>query len=76
VVWKVADAIGLEDLIFEADDPEVWNQYIRDYGPEVNLFVDISRVLKLEAARRGGWAQPNHVVNRIATFYEKAKPLN
>jgi phosphosulfolactate synthase (CoM biosynthesis protein A) len=69
VVGKVAHAIPLDSLMFEADDPLVWNRYVHDLGPEVNLFVDHSRVLRLEASRLGGWAQPQTVVNRVATFY-------
>lgn len=69
VVGKVAHAFPLDSLMFEADDPRVWNRYVHDLGPEVNLFVDHSRVLRLEASRLGGWAQPQTVVNRVATFY-------
>ena len=72
VISKVANAFPLESTMFEADDPEVYTRYIRDYGPEVNLFVDISRVLPLEAARRGGWGM-HPIVNRVATFYRPAK---
>jgi phosphosulfolactate synthase (CoM biosynthesis protein A) len=69
VVSTVAHAFPLDSLMFEADDPLVWNRYVYDLGPEVNLFVDHSRVLRLEASRLGGWAQPQKVVNRVATFY-------
>jgi phosphosulfolactate synthase (CoM biosynthesis protein A) len=69
VVSTVAHSLPLDSLMFEADDPLVWNRYIYDLGPEVNLFVDHSRVLRLEASRLGGWAQPQTVVNRVATFY-------
>ncbi len=68
VISKIAHTFPLESTMFEADDPEVYTRYIRDYGPEVNLFVDISRVLPLEAARRGGWGM-HPIVNRVATFY-------
>ncbi|MDZ7757281.1 phosphosulfolactate synthase [Rhodohalobacter sp.] len=33
------DEIGLEKLMFEAADPEVFAWYMKNYGPEVNLFV-------------------------------------
>jgi phosphosulfolactate synthase (CoM biosynthesis protein A) len=69
VVSTVAHSLPLDSLMFEADDPLVWNRYIFDHGPEVNLFVDHARVLRLEASRLGGWAQPQTVVNRVATFY-------
>ena len=67
-IRNLTHSFDLRDLMFEADDPLVWNRYIRDHGPHVNLFVDSSRVLRLEASRLGGWAQPTGVVNRVATF--------
>ncbi len=72
VVSKVANSFDLEDVMFEGDDPNVYNRYVKDYGPEVNLFVDNSNVLRLEAVRRGGWG--NHpIINRVATFYRSGK---
>lgn len=68
VVSKIAGSFDLDRLMFEADDPESYTRYIKEHGPEVNLFVDISRVLPLECARRGGWGM-HPVINRVATFY-------
>jgi len=39
--------------MFEAADPEVFSWYIRNYGPEVNLFVDYSQIVQLECLRSG-----------------------
>ena len=69
VVSTIANTFDLEDVMFEADDPEVYTNYIKHYGPEVNLFVDLSRVMQLEAARRGGWGM-HPIVGRVATFYK------
>ncbi|HKE27455.1 MAG TPA: phosphosulfolactate synthase [Bryobacteraceae bacterium] len=52
---KIADALGLEKVMFEAADPEVFSWYIRNYGPEVNLFVDHSQIVQLECLRSGIW---------------------
>ncbi len=68
VVSAIANTFNLDDIMFEADDPEVYTKYIKDYGPEVNLFVDHSRVMQLESARRGGWGM-NPIVGRVATYY-------
>ena len=68
VVSKVANTLDIEYLMFEADDRDVYTRYIKDYGPDVNLFVDITRVVHLEGSRRGGWGK-HPVVNRVATFY-------
>ena len=72
VVSKVANAFNLDDVIFEADDRDVYTRYITQYGPEVNLFVDHSRITHLECSRRGGWGK-HPVINRVATFYSKQK---
>jgi phosphosulfolactate synthase (CoM biosynthesis protein A) len=55
VVARVADALGLEWVMFEAADPEVFAWYIKNYGPEVNLFVDHSQIVQLECLRSGIW---------------------
>jgi phosphosulfolactate synthase (CoM biosynthesis protein A) len=60
-VWRtdvpaqIADALGLEKIMFEAADPDVFSWYIRNYGPEVNLFVDHSQIVQLECLRSGIW---------------------
>jgi phosphosulfolactate synthase (CoM biosynthesis protein A) len=55
VVAKFINALGLEKLMFEAADPEVFAWYIKNYGPEVNLFVDHSQIVQLECLRSGLW---------------------
>jgi phosphosulfolactate synthase (CoM biosynthesis protein A) len=52
----LTDAAGIERLMFEAADPPVFTWYLKHYGPAVNLFVDHSQIVQLEAARRGWWA--------------------
>ena len=55
VVAKFIGALGLEKVLFEAADPDVFAWYIKNYGPDVNLFVDHSQIVQLEALRRGIW---------------------
>lgn len=52
---KIVEALGLEKVMFEAADPEVFQWYIKNYGPEVNLFVDHSQIVQLECLRSGIW---------------------
>ncbi len=47
--------LGLEKVMFEAADPEVFSWYVKTYGPEVNLFVDHSQIVQLECLRSGIW---------------------
>ncbi len=67
VIASIASALGLEKVMFEAADPEVFAWYIRDYGPEVNLFVDHSQIVQLEALRAGVWGTKS-LWGRIVTY--------
>lgn len=55
IVARLIDGVGLEHLMFEAADPAVFSWYIKNFGPEVNLFVDHSQVVELECLRSGIW---------------------
>ncbi|MCB9471670.1 MAG: phosphosulfolactate synthase [Candidatus Obscuribacterales bacterium] len=55
VIARLIDELGLDKLMFEAADPKVFAWYIKNYGPEVNLFVDHSQIVQLEALRQGIW---------------------
>jgi phosphosulfolactate synthase (CoM biosynthesis protein A) len=55
VPGKFAEALGLEILMFEAADPDVFSWYVQTFGPDVNLFVDHSQIVQLECLRAGIW---------------------
>ena len=55
VAARIVDALGLEHVMFEAADPDVFAWYVKNYGPEVNLFVDHSQIVQLECLREGIW---------------------
>ncbi len=69
VVAKIINAIGLEKPMFEAADPEVFAWYIKNYGAEVNLFVDHSQIVQLECLRSGLWGTKS-LWGRVLTFKE------
>jgi len=64
---KIVDTLGLEKVMFEAADPEVFAWYIKNYGPEVNLFVDHSQIVHLECLRSGIWGTKS-LWGRVLTF--------
>jgi phosphosulfolactate synthase (CoM biosynthesis protein A) len=66
-VAKIIGALGLEKAMFEAADPEVFGWYVKNYGPEVNLFVDHSQIVQLECLRSGIW-DTKSVWGRILTY--------
>lgn len=67
VVAKIINALGLEKPMFEAADPEVFAWYIKNYGPEVNLFVDHSQIVQLECLRSGIWGTKS-LWGRVLTY--------
>lgn len=64
---KFINGLGLENVMFEAADPQVFKWYIKNYGPETNLFVDHSQLVQLECIRQGIWGT-NDVWGRIVTY--------
>lgn len=67
VVAKIINALGLEKVMFEAADPDVFAWYIKNYGPEVNLFVDHSQIVQLECLRSGIWGTKS-LWGRVLTY--------
>lgn len=65
----VINALGLEKVMFEAADPEVFEWYVKNYGAEVNLFVDHSQIVQLETLRRGIWGTKS-TWGRVLTYKE------
>jgi len=63
----IIDALGLEKVMFEAADPDVFAWYIKNYGPDVNLFVDHSQIVQLETLRAGIWGTKS-LWGRVVTY--------
>ena len=64
---RVINALGLKKVMFEAADPEVFAWYIKNWGPEVNLFVDHSQIVQLECLRSGIWGTAS-LRGRVVTY--------
>ena len=64
---RIANELGIEKVMFEASDPDVFAWYIKNYGPEVNLFVDHSQIVQLECLRQGIWGTSS-LFGRVATY--------
>jgi phosphosulfolactate synthase (CoM biosynthesis protein A) len=64
---KIANALGIDKVMFEAADPEVFAWYVKNYGPEVNLFVDHSQIVQLECLRSGIWGTQS-LWGRVLTY--------
>ncbi|TMN23245.1 phosphosulfolactate synthase [Lentibacillus cibarius] len=67
IATQFARELGTENVVFEAADPEVFEWYVKNYGPEVNVFVDHSQIVQLEVLRRGIWGTKD-LWGRVITF--------
>jgi phosphosulfolactate synthase (CoM biosynthesis protein A) len=67
VVATIARELGLDNVMFEAADPEVFAWYVKNYGPDVNLFVDHSQIVQLECLRQGIWGTKS-LWGRVVTY--------
>jgi phosphosulfolactate synthase (CoM biosynthesis protein A) len=69
VISEIALSLGLEKLMFEAADRDVFAWYVKNFGADVNLFVDHSQIVQLECLRSGIWGT-HSLWGRIKTFRE------
>ncbi|MBI5491554.1 MAG: phosphosulfolactate synthase [Deltaproteobacteria bacterium] len=66
-VSAIVKGLGIEKTMFEAADPDVFRWYIKNYGPEVNLFIDHSQIILLESLRAGIWGTKD-LWGRVITY--------
>ncbi len=64
---RFINELGLDRLMFEASEPDVFAWYIKNYGAEVNLFIDHSQIVQLECLRAGIWGT-KHLWGRVITY--------
>jgi phosphosulfolactate synthase (CoM biosynthesis protein A) len=71
---RFINELGLDKVMFEAADPEVFSWYVKSYGPEVNLFVDHSQIVQLECLRSGIWGTKS-TWGRVVTYKGSVKAV-
>jgi phosphosulfolactate synthase (CoM biosynthesis protein A) len=69
VVARIVSTLGLERVMFEAAEPDVFSWYVKNYGIDVNLFVDHSQIVQLEGLRAGIWGTQD-TWGRMLTYRE------
>ncbi|SPQ26460.1 ad4f37a3-3b29-43fc-85e0-a4bf5635d05e [Thermothielavioides terrestris] len=67
VVRQVLRGLPQEKVMFEAAEPKVFNWYVREFGADVNLFVDHSQIVQLSCLREGIWGMSD-TFGKVATF--------
>ena len=66
---RFIEELGVDKLMFEAADPEVFEWYIKNYGADVNLFIDHSQIVQLECLRSGIWGTKS-LWGRVVSYKE------
>ncbi len=64
---RFVNELGLKNVMFEAADPLVYEWYVKNYGPEVNVFIDHSQIVHLESIRSGSWGTKS-LWGRVVTY--------
>jgi phosphosulfolactate synthase (CoM biosynthesis protein A) len=54
-VAPIINRLGIEKVMFEGADPPVFEWHVKNYGNEINRFVDHPQIVQLEALRSGIW---------------------
>ncbi|KAI1464240.1 putative sulfonate biosynthesis enzyme [Daldinia caldariorum] len=67
VIQAILRELPLENVMFEAADPSVFNWYIREFGVDVNLFVDHSQIVQLAGLRAGIWGKSD-TFGKVTTY--------
>lgn len=55
VIKKLVERFGLKNLMFEASDPPVFKWYLKNFGSEVNVFIDHSQIVEYTAWKTRLW---------------------
>ncbi len=69
VAFEIANEVGIENCVFEAADPQVFEWYIKNFGPNVNLFIDNSQIVECECIRSGLWGKVS-TWGRVTSYSE------
>ena len=73
---RVIDSVGLDKVMFEGTEPAVFEWYVKNYGNEVNLFVDHSRSCSPKRCGRAIWGH-EHLgrIQNVAARYAPDDPF-
>jgi phosphosulfolactate synthase (CoM biosynthesis protein A) len=58
VIKKILNKFGSKNLMFEAADPPVFKWYLKNFGRDVNLFIDYSQIVEFTAWKTKLWGDP------------------
>lgn len=67
VIQSILKGLPMDKVMFEAAEPAVFNWYIREFGIDVNLFVDHSQIVQLTCLRTGIWGMAD-TFGKVASY--------
>ena len=67
VIQKILRDLPMENVMFEAAEPKVFNWYVREFGVDINVFVDHSQVVQLACLRSGIWGMAD-TFGKVVSF--------
>lgn len=67
LVFKLVRTVGIERVVFEASDPQVFNWLVRTFGPDVSIFCDPADLMTLAGLRAGVWGRDD-TWGRISSY--------
>ncbi|KAL4071354.1 hypothetical protein V8B97DRAFT_1962865 [Scleroderma yunnanense] len=70
-IQAILKELPMERVMFEAADPKVFNWYIREFGIDVNLFVDHSQIVQLTCLRSGIWGMAD-TFGKVVSYRREA----
>ncbi|KAL3465353.1 hypothetical protein BJX64DRAFT_297411 [Aspergillus heterothallicus] len=73
VVSTIMKELPPERVMFEAADPKVYTWYLREFGIDVNVFVDHSQIVQLSCLRHGIWGTAD-TFGKLVSFRPDTAP--
>jgi phosphosulfolactate synthase (CoM biosynthesis protein A) len=73
VIKKIVSEFGFESWMFESSDPPVFKWYLKNFGSNVNLFIDHSQIVEYTAWRTKLWGDPEIWKGKTLSYKSKNK---
>jgi phosphosulfolactate synthase (CoM biosynthesis protein A) len=71
VIKKLVSEFGFESWMFESSDPPVFKWYLKNFGSDVNLFIDHSQIVEYSAWRTKLWGDPEIWKGKTLSYRSK-----
>jgi phosphosulfolactate synthase (CoM biosynthesis protein A) len=75
VIKKLVSEFGFESWMFESSDPPVFKWYLKNFGSNVNLFIDHSQIVEYTAWRAKLWGDPEIWKGKTLSYKSKKNDI-